>query len=240
MLSIPSYWYFVPVAALIALGMALFFYRFMKRAPDGNSKMKAIAHYVRVGAYAYLKRQYRTISVVFIVLFLVFVALAVLGIQNPFVPIAFLTGGFFSGLCGFLGMKTATYASSRTANGAISSLNRGLVIAFRSGAVMGLIVVGFGLLDISAWFLLLNYIYDHNVLDFGATIATKLSLGSWNVDMVNNAEWAHAKMVDWLKAYGRTQTLHKSTLPRNAKLLMEVALDSCNDFKRQLLHHLTT
>ena len=196
MLSIPSYWYFIPVAALVALGMALYFYRFMKRAPEGNEKMKEIAHYVRVGAYAYLKQQYRTISVVFVVLFFIFVVLAFLGIQNPFVPIAFLTGGFFSGLCGFLGMKTATYASSRTANGAISSLNRGLVIAFRSGAVMGLIVVGFGLLDISAWFFLLNYIYDNNVLGFGADLASKISLGAWNGDLVNNADWAHAKMVE--------------------------------------------
>ena len=192
MLSIPSYWYFIPVAALVALGMALFFYRFMKRQPGGTRKMKAIAHYVRVGAFAYLRRQYKTVSIVFAVLFVVFLVLALLGIQNPFVPVAFLTGGFFSGLCGFLGMKTATHASSRTANGAISSLNRGLVIAFRSGAVMGLIVVGFGLLDISAWFFLLNYIYDHNVWQFGADIASKLSLGAWNDGMVNNAEWAHA------------------------------------------------
>ena len=176
--------------------MAFFFYRFMKRQPDGNKKMKAIAHFVRVGAFAYLRRQYKTVSIVFAVLFVVFVVLAVMGIQNPFVPVAFLTGGFFSGLCGFLGMKTATYASSRTANGAISSLNRGLVIAFRSGAVMGLVVVGFGLLDISAWFFLLNYIYDHNVWNFGADVATKLSLGAWSADMVNNAEWAHAKMVE--------------------------------------------
>ena len=136
MLSIPSYWYFIPVASLVALGMALFFYRFMKRQPGGNQKMEDIARYVRVGAYAYLKRQYKTVSIVFGVLFVVFLVLALLGIQNPFVPVAFLTGGFFSGLCGFLGMKTATYASSRTANGAISSLNRGLVIAFRSGAVI--------------------------------------------------------------------------------------------------------
>ena len=196
MLSIPFYWYFVPVAALIALGMAYFFYRFMKRQPDGTRKMKAIAHFVRVGAFAYLRRQYKTVSIVFAVLFVIFVVLAIMGIQNPFVPVAFLTGGFFSGLCGFLGMKTATYASSRTANGAISSLNRGLVIAFRSGAVMGLVVVGFGLLDISAWFFALNFIYDHNVWNFGADVATKLSLGAWNADMVNNAEWAHAKMVE--------------------------------------------
>ena len=196
MSSIPFYWFAVPVAAFIALLMALLFYRSMKRAPAGTRKMKAIAHYVRVGAFAYLRRQYKTVSVVFAVLFVVFVVLAVMKVQNPFVPVAFLTGGFFSGLCGFLGMKTATNASSRTANGAITSLNRGLVIAFRSGAVMGLVVVGFGLFDISAWFFALNYIYDHNVWNFGADIASKLSMGAWSADMVNDPQWAHAKMVE--------------------------------------------
>ena len=175
MTTIPSFWFLVPVAALFALTTAYLFYRAMKKAPDGNHKMKAIAHFVRVGAFAYLRRQYKTVSIVFAVLFAVFVVLAIMGIQNPFVPVAFLTGGFFSGLCGFLGMKTATYASSRTAQGAMSSLNRGLVIAFRSGAVMGLVVVGFGLLDISAWFILLNYIYDHNIFGFGTSIANKLA-----------------------------------------------------------------
>ena len=135
-------------------------------------------------------------SIVFVALFLIFVALAFFKIQNPFVPVAFLTGGFFSGLCGFLGMKTATYASARTAQGAISSLNRGLVIAFRSGAVMGLVVVGFGLLDISAWFFALNYIYDNNVFGFGADIAAKLSLGGWTDALVNNDAWRHGKMVE--------------------------------------------
>lgn len=196
MSSIPLYWLIVPVAALVALAMALFFYRAMKREPDGNEKMRAIAGFVREGAFAYLRRQYKTVSIVFAVLFVIFVILAVLKIQNPFVPVAFLTGGFFSGLCGFLGMKTATYASSRTANGAISSLNRGLVIAFRSGAVMGLVVVGFGLIDISAWFLLLNYIYDNNVWGFGADIANKLALGGWTDSLVNNEAWAHSKMVE--------------------------------------------
>ena len=196
MSSIPFYWFAVPVAAFIALLMALLFYRSMKRAPAGTRKMKAIAHYVRVGAFAYLRRQYKTVSVVFAVLFVVFVVLAVMKVQNPFVPVAFLTGGFFSGLCGVLGMKTATNASSRTANGAITSLNRGLVIAFRSGAVMGLVVVGFGLFDISAWFFALNYIYDHNVWNFGADIASKLSMGAWSADMVNDPQWAHAKMVE--------------------------------------------
>ena len=196
MMSIPLYWLLVPAAAVVALAMAFHFYRFMKRQPDGNRKMKAIAHFVRVGAFAYLRRQYKTVSVVFAVLFVIFVVLAIMGIQNPFVPVAFLTGGFFSGLCGFLGMKTATYASSRTANGAISSLNRGLVIAFRSGAVMGLVVVGFGLIDISGWFFLLNYIYDHNIWGFGADIANKVSLGGWDPSFVANEAWSRAKMVE--------------------------------------------
>ena len=196
MITIPSYWYFVPVAAVFALCMAYNFFKKMIKQPSGTDKMRSIARYVRMGAYAYLRRQYKTVSIVFIALFLIFVALAFFKIQNPFVPVAFLTGGFFSGLCGFLGMKTATYASARTAQGAISSLNRGLVIAFRSGAVMGLVVVGFGLLDISAWFFALNYIYDNNVFGFGADIAAKLSLGGWSDALINNEAWRHGKMVE--------------------------------------------
>ena len=98
MTTIPSFWFLVPVAALFALGMAFLFYKNMKKAPDGNHKMKAIAHFVRVGAFAYLRQQYKTVSIVFAVLFVIFIALAILKIQNPFVPVAFLTGGFFSGL----------------------------------------------------------------------------------------------------------------------------------------------
>ena len=196
MITIPSYWYFVPVAAVFALCMAYNFFKKMIKQPSGTDKMRSIARYVRMGAYAYLRRQYKTVSIVFVALFLIFVALAFFKIQNPFVPVAFLTGGFFSGLCGFLGMKTATYASARTAQGAISSLNRGLVIAFRSGAVMGLVVVGFGLLDISAWFFALNYIYDNNVFGFGADIAAKLSLGGWSDALINNDTWRHGKMVE--------------------------------------------
>ncbi|WP_367174003.1 sodium-translocating pyrophosphatase [Fibrobacter sp.] len=195
-MTIPSYWYFVPVAAVFALCMAYNFFKKMIKQPSGTDKMRSIARYVRMGAYAYLRRQYKTVSIVFVALFLIFVALAFFKIQNPFVPVAFLTGGFFSGLCGFLGMKTATYASARTAQGAISSLNRGLVIAFRSGAVMGLVVVGFGLLDISAWFFALNYIYDNNVFGFGADIAAKLSLGGWSDALINNDAWRHGKMVE--------------------------------------------
>lgn len=124
--------------------------------PEGNEKMITIAGHVREGAYAYLFSQYKVVAVVFIILFFLFVVLAYFGVQNPFVPVAFLTAGFFSALCGFLGMKTATNASARTAQGAMSSLNRALQVAFRSGAVMGLIVVGFGLFNITVWYLILD------------------------------------------------------------------------------------
>lgn len=148
----------VPIAGVIALAAAYFFYNSMMRSEKGNAKMEEIAGFVREGAYAYLYRQYRVVFSVFVVLCILFAILAFFGIQNPFVPIAFLTGGFFSGLCGFLGMKTATNASSRTAQGAIHSLNRGLKVAFRSGAVMGMVVVGFGLLDIAFWYFLLDLV----------------------------------------------------------------------------------
>ena len=123
----------------------------MLQASEGTDTMREIAGYVREGAMAYLRRQYGTVTVVFVILLVLLGLLAFFGVQNPFVPFAFLTGGFFSGLCGYLGMKTATRASSRTAQGASESLNNGLRVAFRSGAVMGLVVVGFGLLDISVW-----------------------------------------------------------------------------------------
>ncbi|OQA97855.1 MAG: putative K(+)-stimulated pyrophosphate-energized sodium pump [Spirochaetes bacterium ADurb.Bin218] len=148
--------YIAPIGALIALLFAFIFYKTMMKANPGNETMIEIAGHVREGAYAYLYRQYRVVAIVFAVLVVILSILAYKGIQNPFVPVAFLTGGFFSGLCGYLGMKTATNASSRTAQGASESLNRGLQIAFRSGAVMGLVVVGFGLLDISLWYLLLD------------------------------------------------------------------------------------
>jgi K(+)-stimulated pyrophosphate-energized sodium pump len=160
----PWSWWIAPIAALCALGFAVYFYKKMMAAPAGNEKMIEIAQYVREGAYAYLFRQYSVVAIVFLVLLVIFGVLAYYRVQNPFVPIAFLTGGFFSGLCGFLGMKTATAASSRTAQGASISLNSGLQVAFRSGAVMGLVVVGFGLLDITLWYIILNwfvYSADH-------------------------------------------------------------------------------
>ncbi len=153
---INSLFWIVPFAAVTALIFAWIFFKGMMKESEGNDKMKEIAQYVREGAMAYITRQYKVVAMVFVVLVILLAFLAYLGVQNPFVPIAFLTGGFFSGLCGYLGMKTATYASARTAYGASHSLNRGLKVAFRSGAVMGMVVVGFGLLDIALWFVLLN------------------------------------------------------------------------------------
>jgi K(+)-stimulated pyrophosphate-energized sodium pump len=144
------------ICSVAALVMAVYFYKKMMGDPEGTEKMIEIATHVREGAYAYLFRQYKVVTLVFAVLLAIFAYLAYIGVQNPFVPIAFLTGGFFSGLCGFLGMKTATNASARTAQGASESLNKGLTVAFRSGAVMGLVVVGFGLLDIALWYLMLD------------------------------------------------------------------------------------
>jgi K(+)-stimulated pyrophosphate-energized sodium pump len=152
---ISSLFWLVPLSSLIALAFAWYFFKQMMKSSEGTDRMKEIAQYVREGAMAYLRRQYKVVGIVFVLLFLMFVVLAYFGVQNPFVPVAFLTGGFFSGLCGFLGMKTATYASARTAQGASESLNKGLKVAFRSGAVMGLVVVGFAVLDIAAWYYLL-------------------------------------------------------------------------------------
>ena len=149
--------YLVPAAALLALLFAWIFFRQMYKESEGTPTMQEIAQYVREGAMAYLKQQYKVVVIVFLVLAVFFAILAYgFGVQNPWVPFAFLTGGFFSGLAGFVGMKTATYASARTANATMQSLNAGLKIAFRSGAVMGLTVVGLGLLDISIWWVVLN------------------------------------------------------------------------------------
>ena len=149
--------WFVPAASLLALAFAWYFYKQMKRESEGTERMAYIAEAVRKGAMAYLKQQYKIVAIVFVLLALIFAVMAyVFHIQNEWVPFAFLTGGLFSGLSGFLGMKTATYASARTANAARKSMNQGLRMAFRSGAVMGLIVVGLGLLDISVWYLILD------------------------------------------------------------------------------------
>ena len=147
----------VLAASLLALGFAYYFFKSVMQESEGTDIMKEIASHVRKGAMAYLKQQYKVVIIVFVVLALFFALLAyVFGVQNGWVPFAFLTGGFFSGLAGFIGMKTATYASARTANAASRSLNSGLRVAFRAGAVMGLTVVGLGLLDIAVWFIILN------------------------------------------------------------------------------------
>lgn len=145
---------------------------------EGTVRMKEIAGYVRIGAMAYLKQQYKVVALIFVILCLLFAFMAyVLHVQNPWVPFAFLTGGIFSGLCGFFGMKTATYASARTANAVRNSLDRGLRIAFRSGAVMGLVVVGLGLLDIALWFILLSAFYEGENMALVTITTTMLTFG---------------------------------------------------------------
>ncbi|MCH5236607.1 MAG: sodium-translocating pyrophosphatase [Muribaculaceae bacterium] len=156
----PIFW-LVPASAVLALLLAWYFYAQMMKETEGTEIMKKIASHVRKGAMSYLKQQYKIVGIVFLCLVILFAVMAYgFQLQNPWVPIAFLTGGFFSGLSGFLGMKTATYASARTANAARNSLNAGLRIAFRSGAVMGLVVVGLGLIDISFWYILLDWLVD--------------------------------------------------------------------------------
>ncbi len=170
--------YLVPTASVIALFFAAWFYRQMRKEDEGTPTMRQIAQYVREGAMAYLKQQYKVVTIVFVILAVFFAVLAYgFRVQNPWVPFAFLTGGFFSGLAGFIGMKTATYASGRTANAARRSLNAGLKIAFRSGAVMGLTVVGLGLLDISLWFILLRIFEGTDAQALVVITTTMLTFG---------------------------------------------------------------
>lgn len=177
-MTIPFAFWLVPIASIVALGTAWFLFRQMMAQDEGTPRMREIAQYVRTGAMAYLKQQYKMVTIIFVILALVFAFMAyVLEVQNPWVPFAFLTGGFFSGLAGFFGMKTATYASARTANAARKGLDAGLRVAFRSGAVMGLVVVGLGLLDIAAWFLILNYFYADHVNALSIITTTMLTFG---------------------------------------------------------------
>ena len=177
-MNIPFVFWLVPIASVVALAMAGYFFRQMRKEDEGTPRMIEIAEFVRKGAMAYLRQQYKVVTIVFIVLAIVFAFMAyVLKVQNPWVPFAFLTGGFFSGLAGFFGMKTATYASARTANAARKSLNSGLKVAFRSGAVMGLVVVGLGLLDIAIWFLVLSYFYQGSSMALITITTTMLTFG---------------------------------------------------------------
>lgn len=176
--NIPLVFWLIPIASVVALGMAWFFFRSMMKEDEGTERMKEIAAHVRKGAMAYLKQQYKVVAIVFVVLAIVFAFMAyVLKVQNPWVPFAFLTGGLFSGLAGFFGMKTATYASARTAHGARTGLDKGLKIAFRSGAVMGLVVVGLGLLDIAIWFIVLNAVYAGESTALITITTTMLTFG---------------------------------------------------------------
>ena len=176
--NISLVFWLIPIASVVALGMAWIFFRSMMKEDEGTERMKEIAAHVRKGAMAYLKQQYKVVTIVFVVLAIVFAFMAyVLKVQNPWVPFAFLTGGLFSGLAGFFGMKTATYASARTAHGARTDLDKGLKIAFRSGAVMGLVVVGLGLLDIAIWFIVLNAVYAGESTALITITTTMLTFG---------------------------------------------------------------
>ncbi len=173
--------YLVLLASLVALGFAFYFFKQMMKESEGTDTMKKIAKHVRDGAMAYLKQQYKVVIIVFLVLAAIFSVMAYFNLQNNWVPFAFLTGGFFSGLAGFFGMKTATYASARTANAAQNSLNKGLKVAFRAGAVMGLTVVGLALLDISVWYLILDRFVDsvdHNKLIYITTTMLTFGMGA--------------------------------------------------------------
>jgi len=174
------------VGAAIAIGFAFIQQRRVLQNSEGTDKMKEIAKAIREGANAYLKRQYRLVIIFFAVMTAILAALAYIpwifgapGLVNEFIPFAFLTGGFFTGLAGFIGMKAATKANARTAYAAQQGLNRGLRVAFSSGTVMGFVVAGFGLLDIAAWYLILHYVFERGpeviapvMLTFGMGVAS--------------------------------------------------------------------
>ena len=173
----PIQFWLVPFASLVALFFAWYFFRGMMRRSEGTERMQQIAAHVRSGAMAYLRQQYKVVIIVFLFLALFFAFLAYgLGVQNKWVPFAFLTGGLFSGLAGYIGMRTATVASARTAQAASESLDSGLRVAFRSGAVMGLVVVGLGLLDISIWYLILDHFVESTTASQKLTIITTTML----------------------------------------------------------------
>ncbi len=177
-MNVENLFILAPLGSILALVFAFYFFRFMKKQDPGTADMQRIAGYVQQGAMVYLKQQYKVVTFVFVLIFLLFSFMAyVLHAQNPWVPFAFVTGGFFSGLAGFLGMRTATWASNRTTAGAKNSLNRGLQIAFRSGAVMGLVVVGLALLDISLWFIILRHFIPDGPSQLAVITTTMLTFG---------------------------------------------------------------
>ena len=232
MQDLVKYVWIVFCASIVALGFAFFFYRRMLKEDEGTPTMREIASHVRKGAMAYLKQQYKVVSIVFVVLAVLFSIMSLFDLQNGWVWFAFLTGGFFSGLAGFLGMKTATYASARTANGARQSLNKGLQVAFRSGAVMGLTVVGLALLDVSVWFLILNYfipetnhlvIITTTMLTFGMGASTQALFARVGGGIYTKAADVGADLV------GKTEFNIPEDDPRNPATIADNVGDNVGD-----------
>ena len=174
MTNLSSLAFAVLACAAAALVFAGYKFYSVKKMPEGTSTMASISSKIRRGAMAYLKRQYKTVGIFFVIMVIILAILASQSLLTWYVPFAFLSGGIFSGLSGFVGMKIATYANSRTANGAREGLNKGLKIAFSSGTVMGMTVVGLGLLDISIWFLLLQFVFKESI---DSTMSAMLTFG---------------------------------------------------------------
>ena len=224
--------YLVLVASVLALSFAYYFYKSMMKEDEGTDLMKKIASHVRRGAMAYLKQQYKVVIIVFVVLAAIFGVMSVFGLQNEWVWFAFLTGGFFSGLAGFFGMKTATYASARTANAARKSLNSGLQVAFRSGAVMGLVVVGLALLDVSLWFIVLDHfipeanhlvIITTTMLTFGMGASTQALFARVGGGIYTKAADVGADLV------GKTEYNIPEDDPRNPATIADNVGDNVGD-----------
>ncbi len=224
--------YLVLAASVLALSFAFYFFKSMMKEDEGTDLMKKIASHVRRGAMAYLKQQYKVVIIVFVVLAALFFVMSLFGLQNEWVWFAFLTGGFFSGLAGFFGMKTATYASARTANAARKSLNSGLQVAFRSGAVMGLVVVGLALLDISVWFLVLDYfipeanhliIITTTMLTFGMGASTQALFARVGGGIYTKAADVGADLV------GKTEYNIPEDDPRNPATIADNVGDNVGD-----------
>lgn len=224
--------YLVLAASVLALSFAFYFFKSMMKEDEGTDLMKKIASHVRRGAMAYLKQQYKVVIIVFVVLAAIFGVMSIFGLQNEWVWFAFLTGGFFSGLAGFFGMKTATYASARTANAARNSLNSGLQVAFRSGAVMGLVVVGLALLDVSLWFLVLDYfipeanhlvIITTTMLTFGMGASTQALFARVGGGIYTKAADVGADLV------GKTEYNIPEDDPRNPATIADNVGDNVGD-----------
>lgn len=222
----------VPAASLLALSFAFIFFKQMMKEDEGTDLMKKIALHVRKGAMAYLKQQYKVVTIVFVVLAAIFAVMSVFDLQNGWVWFAFLTGGFFSGLAGFFGMKTATYASARTANAARKSLNSGLKVAFRSGAVMGLTVVGLALFDVAVWFLVLDYfipaenhlvIITTTMLTFGMGASTQALFARVGGGIYTKAADVGADLV------GKTEYNIPEDDPRNPATIADNVGDNVGD-----------